>query len=77
MPSRETALVLLAVLAALPLAVAQGTPAGSSTQGAAAGAGTAPSPRASAGDPRVCLEFPTNVQVITCAEKYRPQRRRE
>ncbi len=27
-------------------------------------------------DPRVCLEFATNAQVIACAEKYRPDRRR-
>jgi hypothetical protein len=27
-------------------------------------------------DPRVCLEFPTNAQVIACAEKFRSHRRR-
>jgi hypothetical protein len=27
-------------------------------------------------DARRCLEFPTNAQVITCAEKYRRDRRR-
>jgi len=27
-------------------------------------------------DPRVCLEFPTREQVIACAEKYRPGKRR-
>jgi hypothetical protein len=27
-------------------------------------------------DARLCLEFPTNTQVIMCAEKYRPDRRR-
>jgi hypothetical protein len=26
-------------------------------------------------DARLCLEFPTNMQVIMCAEKYRPKRR--
>ncbi len=26
-------------------------------------------------DPRVCLEFATSVQVIACAEKYRPRKR--
>jgi hypothetical protein len=26
-------------------------------------------------DPRVCLEFPTNLQIIACAEKYRRHRR--
>lgn len=33
-------------------------------------------PTPSAVDPRVCLEFPTNAQVIACAERYRPHRRR-
>ena len=33
-------------------------------------------PLPSAVDPRVCLEFPTNAQVVACAERYRPQRRR-
>ncbi len=32
-------------------------------------------PRPSAADPRVCLEFPTDAQVIACAERYRPRRR--
>ena len=32
-------------------------------------------PLPSAVDPRVCLEFPTNAQVIACAERYRPRRR--
>ena len=27
-------------------------------------------------DARLCLELPTNLQVIMCAEKYRPDRRR-
>jgi len=26
-------------------------------------------------DARLCLEFPTNLQVIMCAEKYRPHKR--
>jgi hypothetical protein len=29
----------------------------------------------SAGDPRRCLEFSTNLEVHTCAEKYRPHKR--
>ena len=63
--------VLLAALAALPFAVAQDTVARSTTAQAQA-------PRdaqRAADDPRVCLEFPTNEQVIACAEKYRPRRR--
>lgn len=27
-------------------------------------------------DPRVCLEFPTNAQVVACAEKHRRHGRR-
>jgi hypothetical protein len=27
-------------------------------------------------DARLCLEFPTALQVIACAEKYRPAKRR-
>jgi hypothetical protein len=57
------------------------------TQGAPAGAAAAPAalapaaekraePRAARGswtraDARACLEFPTNLQIIKCAEKYR------
>ncbi len=26
-------------------------------------------------DARLCLEFPTNLEIIMCAEKYRPKRR--
>ncbi|MFO1412709.1 MAG: hypothetical protein U1F10_02115 [Burkholderiales bacterium] len=26
-------------------------------------------------DPRVCLEFPSQAQIITCANKYLPKRR--
>ncbi len=29
----------------------------------------------SASDPRRCLEFSTNLEVHTCAEKYRPHKR--
>ena len=27
-------------------------------------------------DPRVCLEFPTNAQILACAEKFRSHKRR-
>jgi hypothetical protein len=33
-------------------------------------------PLPSSVDPRVCLEFPTTAQIIACAEKYRPGKRR-
>jgi hypothetical protein len=56
------------------------------TQGAPAAAAPTPpatekraEPRATRGswaraDARVCLEFPTNLQIIKCAEKYRHMR---
>jgi hypothetical protein len=69
--------------ATLSLAYAQARPAGESSSGAMA----APTnePRAAArtdrtrlayADARVCLDFPSNPQVIACAEKYRPDRAR-
>ncbi|MCC7325987.1 MAG: hypothetical protein IT521_04190 [Burkholderiales bacterium] len=33
-------------------------------------------PLPSSVDPRVCLEFPTRAQIIACAERYRPGKRR-
>jgi len=30
----------------------------------------------SSNDPRVCLEFPNNAQIIACAEKFRSHKRR-
>lgn len=33
-------------------------------------------PLPSSVDPRVCLEFPTTAQIIACAERYRPGKRR-
>jgi hypothetical protein len=38
---------------------------------AAAPAAHAKKPAWTRADARVCLEFPTNVQIIRCAEKYR------
>lgn len=32
-------------------------------------------PAPSRNDPRVCLEFPTQQQIIACANKYLPRRR--
>ena len=32
-------------------------------------------PAPSKADPRVCLEFPTQAQIIACANKYLPKRR--
>ena len=75
-------LVAGAILAALSLQSARAQ----ATQGAPAAAVPAPpvaekrtEPRAARvawtrADARVCLEFPTNLQIIKCAEKYRYKR---
>ena len=78
------ATALLVVVAGLTTAMAQ-SPA-SSESGAAsptvtpqvAATGSIRSTRESGADAdaRLCLEFPTNAQVIMCAEKYRRDRRR-
>lgn len=68
----HAAAAVLAALALVPLAIAQGQPAPREA-GKPAAPRAAPKEVAS-GDPRVCLEFPTNLQVMTCAEKYRPRR---
>jgi hypothetical protein len=64
--------VLASVLATLPFASAQDA----ASRGAAADTSPSREARRAADDPRVCLDFPTNLQVIACAEKYRPPRRR-
>ena len=81
---RQAALALLALAATLPLAMAQGpSPAGGSDRSVVATpAGPAESPIQSPrsvhpdADARLCLEFPTSLQVIMCAEKYRPRKRK-
>ena len=83
MKLREIAVLAFAILAALPQAVAQ-----SSTPSASASASDVavpkgepkPTPRAdrdtaTGADARLCLEFPTNREVIACAEKYRRHKR--
>jgi hypothetical protein len=52
--------------------VAPNAPA--STPAAPAQAGDEGPP--SRNDPRVCLEFPNNAQIIACAEKFRSHKRR-
>ena len=77
-------LTLSAALAALPFAAAQ-----TLTPGSGGDASVAEAPHAARAsllrahgivlahrDARVCLEHDTNLEVIACAEKYRPQRRR-
>ena len=84
MNQRVIATGLFAVLAGLATAMAQ-SPAPSD---ASAGTPVATFQRdvngsirparesATDADARLCLEFPTNTQIIMCAEKYRPDRRR-
>jgi hypothetical protein len=73
--------VFLAVgLAAAPLAQAQtAAPAPKPQPGASEPRGepsrSAQEPARAGPDPRVCLEFTTNLEVHVCAEKYRPRRR--
>ena len=83
MNARETAAVVLSILAALPPAVAQSPPPNATPDASAvvpSQDGTKPPIRASRdaatdADARLCLEFPTNLQVIMCAEKYRSHKR--
>lgn len=83
MNRKETTAILFSILAVLPVAVAQ-SPAPDASPGASAVApsqeGMKPPIRANRhaamdADARLCLEFPTNFQVILCAEKYLPRKR--
>lgn len=84
MNHKVIAITLFAVLAGLTTVNAQ-SPAPNDASAATPAAtpqremkGSIRSARESAtdADARLCLEFPTNTQVIMCAEKYRPDRRR-
>lgn len=69
-----SALVATAVCAQTPSPPPNTSSAGMTMPARSAPAPSAPArPRSTAGpaDARVCLEFPTNLQVIQCAEKYR------
>ena len=83
MNHREIAAILLSILAALPAAFAK-DPVPSTITGASGVERTqslpkppAPARREAAQDPdaRHCLEFPTTLQVVMCAEKYRSHKR--
>jgi len=72
--------VVLFVVGGFPLAVAQTPPMPTGvsptvTQDGEATASVPPARRAPDEDARRCLEFPTNAQVIMCAEKYRLAKR--
>lgn len=82
----ETAALVILALAALAPAVAQ-SPLPNASPGASAIApsdqtmeattATVRSNRDAVADARICLEFPTNLQIIKCAEKYRPHKRKK
>ncbi|HEX4522002.1 MAG TPA: hypothetical protein VH704_00620 [Casimicrobiaceae bacterium] len=76
-------LVLAGLFLACSSAAAQGQAANNAPVASAAvpPAASAPPPptdprRDAHADARKCLEFPTELQVIACAEKYRPARKR-
>jgi hypothetical protein len=83
MNHREIAAILLSILTALPAAFAKESAPSTNTGGSgveltqSAPKPPAPARRDAAPDPdaRHCLEFPTNLQVILCAEKYRSRKR--
>ena len=75
---RNRMLTLIVALVELPLAVAQdlqpsvaadATPQSDETV-------SRPPTRDTNPDVRFCLDFATNLEVITCAEKYRPRGRK-
>jgi len=75
-------MALVGMLLACPPAMAQGqAPKGGPAAGTPPASSAAPPPserqRADTHpDARVCLEFPNDLQVIACAEKYRPAKSR-
>jgi len=84
MKSRATIAVFFSILAASLTAVAQGPAPSASVPAPTAPPQEAAKPpmpanrqTSAAADPRLCLEFPANLDVIKCAEKYRnPNRNR-
>lgn len=81
MNRNATVIVLCGTLLAMSFAYAQSAGPATGTTGAAAAPDSMAPARAAAerrglagADARHCLEFPTNLQIITCAEKYRPRR---
>ena len=83
MNRRDMAVILFSILAALPSAFARNPAptdiAGAPTVGTAQAVPKAPTgPKRDAAadvDARRCLEFPSDLQVIMCAEKYRSHKR--
>ena len=79
----ETIVVALSVLVVFSSAVAQSPPLGASApepavtpaQQAPASPIRANRDASTTADARQCLEFPTNLEIIKCAEKYLHRRR--
>ncbi len=76
-----TAIFLFGTLLAMSFAYAQSTVPATATSGASAPQDAVATARAAAerrglagADARHCLQFPTNLQIIVCAEKYRARR---
>ncbi len=79
MNRNAAAVALVLLLSPLPPAVAQPAPPAAAIGAAPVAAPAATPPRLSPqpvradADARNCLGFPTNQQIIRCAEKYLPQ----
>ena len=67
-------LLLVLLLGAAAHAAAQTPPAAASSPAPAPAVRTVSDGPPSRDDPRVCLEFPTRQQIISCANKYLPRR---
>lgn len=81
MNRNATVIVLFGTILAMSFAYAQGAGPATGTAGAMAAPDSVAPARVAAerrgltgADARHCLEFPTNLQIIACAEKYRPRR---
>jgi hypothetical protein len=82
MNRREIAAVVILALAALSPAIAQNSLPNASPDPAVAPSdqetkASTRSDRDSLPDARICLKFPTNLQIINCAEKYRTHKRKK
>ena len=67
-------MLLVLLLGAAAHAAAQTPPAAASSPAPAPAVRTVSDGPPSRDDPRVCLEFPTRQQIISCANKYLPRR---
>jgi len=83
MNPEKIVILVLSLVASMPPVAAQGTapnapaaaPIAAPSQEAAKPPIQANARVAPDADARACLEFPTNLQIIKCAEKYLPHKR--